>query len=295
MSACDQVLLQPALRCFNNTLIFCSDIEQHDALMSYSDRAEQTELRTGSQVGCVHYSNVISLPLIPVGRGESLLKTATVESRHSMPCAGHHQLGLAQHQHYQHQCSPGPQKPFVSENRQRERERWGGGNLKRELYYLFSLDFSPYNTFNFNVSFIYGFYMLINRTERGKKENSVQNKQVKMTKRRRTDSLTVSSYSSTPHQTFLDSNASRRPLMLYRTIKACPISDYNHHQITIIQSTPGGWCSRSCMCHGHTCAQGHWLALGSLGKLSSLESLQVGGTYTHNHTHTHILQGMYIV
>lgn len=39
-------------------------------------------------------------PLIPVGRRESLLKTATVESRHSMPCAGHHQLGLAQYQHY---------------------------------------------------------------------------------------------------------------------------------------------------------------------------------------------------
>ncbi|CAB1424145.1 unnamed protein product [Pleuronectes platessa] len=51
-------------------------------------------------VDCVHYADVISLRLIPVGRGASLLKTATVESRHSMPCAGHHQLGLAQHQHY---------------------------------------------------------------------------------------------------------------------------------------------------------------------------------------------------
>ncbi len=74
--------------------------------------------------------------------------------------------------------------------------------------------------------------------------------------------------------------------MLYRTIKAYAIRDCSRHQITIVQFTPGGgcWQQELCVCHGHTCALGYWLALGSLCKLSSQPGPHA---YTHTHTHTH--------
>lgn len=76
--------------------------------------------------------------------------------------------------------------------------------------------------------------------------------------------------------------------MLYRTIKAFAIRDYNHHQITIIQYNQpleADAASGSCVCHGHTRAQGYWLALAN--------DHPWRGWSSHLHTHSHIMYRVY--
>lgn len=73
--------------------------------------------------------------------------------------------------------------------------------------------------------------------------------------------------------------------MLYRTIKACAISDYNHHQITITQSAPGDWCRQQELCVMVT------LMLRGIGwpwdLLASYHPFRDGSSpYTHTHTYT---------
>ena len=167
------------------------------------------------------------------------------------------------------------------------------------MYYLFPLGFAPFNTFHFNVSFTDCLSLFIKWREREKRE----------VKTRKQMTPTTSSYSGThthtnAHQKFLDSNASMRLVMLYSTMKACAIRDYNRHQITIIQLPPGGGCRRQELrvSWSHSCS-GILAGLGISLQVIIFESLDhpppPRHTHTQIHTHTpthrHTLCSMYIV
>lgn len=147
------------------------------------------------------------------------------------------------------------------------------GNLKREIYYLF---FSPWFC-SFCQCLIYILYLHGSKLRIQYNANSLKWRNITI------DSVTISPLPCL--RTFLDS--SRRLLMLYRTIKACAIRDYNHHQITIMQSIPRGRCKQQelCVSWSHSCSG--ILAGRQQGLSASYHHLRVRPTHLHTQSYTY--------